>query len=382
MSSVPPPASVVDLWAIDDLRGIAVDGGSLALGALTTYTDIRRSALCREHVPALVEAAATIGAAQIQNRGTLGGNIANASPAGDTLPVLLAADAVFVVGSERGEREVPAAEFWTAYRQTALAHDELVLRILIPLAAAREIRFRKVGTRRAQSISKVVLAAAWRGDGTWRDVRVALGSVAATPIRAHGTEEALEGQPADTRDRRPGGGDAGRRAGTHRRRPLDRGVPPPRGRARPAPHDPRRRRLVTPARARPWRTLFEGAPRFLDRLEAAGPFESTDLLFHVARDIAHAMPEDDQIELIDAHPRLGAPPGTVSAMSYVEQGYDRGTAAPLDVGGRTRATQRRLRRQARLPVLRVRRGSTPRGAAPRDGRRARRRPHVRAPPRT
>ena len=75
-------------------------------------------------------------------------------------------------------------------------------------------------------------------------------------------------------------------------------------------------------------TLFEGAPRFLDRVEAAGPFESTDLLFHVARDIAHAMPEDEQIELIDAHPRLGAPPGTVSAMSYVEQGYDRTTGTP------------------------------------------------------
>ena len=76
--------------------------------------------------------------------------------------------------------------------------------------------------------------------------------------------------------------------------------------------------------------LFEGAPRFLDRLEAAGPFASDDLLFHVARDIAHAMPEPDQIELIDAHPRLGAPPGTVSKMSYVEQGYDRGTGTPLD----------------------------------------------------
>ena len=199
----PPPASVVDLWAIDDLRGIGIDGDSLTLGALTTYTEIRRSALCREHVPALVEAAATIGAAQIQNRGTLGGNIANASPAGDTLPVLLAADAGFILGSERGEREVPAAEFWTAYRQTALAHDELVVRIRIPLAADREIRFRKVGTRRAQSISKVVLAAAWRGDGTWRDVRVALGSVAATPIRAAGTEQALDGhQPTpETADR-------------------------------------------------------------------------------------------------------------------------------------------------------------------------------------
>jgi CO/xanthine dehydrogenase FAD-binding subunit len=192
----PPPTSVVDLWAIEALRGIAIDGDALTLGALTTYTDVRRSALCREHVPALVEAAATIGAAQIQNRGTLGGNIANASPAGDTLPVLLAADAVIVVGSERGERAVPATEFWTGYRQTALAHDELIVRIRLPLAAEREMRFRKVGTRRAQAISKVVIAVAWQGDGMWHDVRVALGSVAATPIRAAATEAALE-------DRRP-----------------------------------------------------------------------------------------------------------------------------------------------------------------------------------
>jgi len=76
--------------------------------------------------------------------------------------------------------------------------------------------------------------------------------------------------------------------------------------------------------------LFEGASRFLDRLERAGPFPSDDVLFHVARDIAHAMPEPEQIELIDAHPRLGAPPGTVSQMSYVEQGYDRGTGTPAD----------------------------------------------------
>jgi CO/xanthine dehydrogenase FAD-binding subunit len=199
----PPPVSVVDLWAIDALRGIAIDGDALTLGALTTYTDIRRSALCREHVPALVEAAGTIGAAQIQNRGTLGGNIANASPAGDTLPVLLAADAVIVVGSERGERPVPANAFWTGYRQTALAHDELIVRIRLPLAAGREMRFRKVGTRRAQAISKVVMAVAWQGDGTWRDVRVALGSVAATPIRAAGTEHALDGRPPtpETADR-------------------------------------------------------------------------------------------------------------------------------------------------------------------------------------
>lgn len=191
-----PPASVVDLWAIDGLRGIAVDGAALHLGALTTYTEIRRSTLCREHAPALVQAAATIGAVQIQNRGTLGGNIANASPAGDTLPALLAADARFVLGSIRGEREVAAADFWIGYRRTALAHDELITRVIIPLVSGREIRYRKVGTRRAQSISKVVIAVAWRGGtGAWRDVRVALGSVAATPIRAARTEAVLEGSP-------------------------------------------------------------------------------------------------------------------------------------------------------------------------------------------
>jgi xanthine dehydrogenase small subunit len=201
-----PPERILDLSGLGALRGIALDGDALSLGALTTYTEIRRSAVCREHLPVLVEAAATIGAAQIQNRGTLGGNVVNASPAGDTLPVLLAADASFVLGSARGERVVPADGFWPAYRQTALAADELLLRIRIPLLAGRELRFRKVGTRRAQSISKVVLALSWR-DGNqaapWSDVRVALGSVAATPIRARATEAALEGRsPApETADR-------------------------------------------------------------------------------------------------------------------------------------------------------------------------------------
>src|SRR5215217_9134528 len=118
-----PPERMVDLWGVDALRGIAIEGPDIVMGALTTYTEIRRSALCREHLPVLVEAAATIGAAQIQNRGTIGGNIANASPAGDTLPVLLAADASFILGSVRGERVVPASGFWPAYRQTALAPD-------------------------------------------------------------------------------------------------------------------------------------------------------------------------------------------------------------------------------------------------------------------
>ena len=190
----PVPERMLDLSRIDDLRGISLERNALVLGARTTYAEIRRSALCREHLPALAEAAATIGAAQIQNRGTLGGNIANASPAGDTLPILLAADAVILVGGQRGEREIKALDFFISYRKTALAADELILQVRFPLPPGRELRFRKVGTRRAQAISKVVLAIAWQdGPKGWSDVRVALGSVAATPIRAAATEAVLEG---------------------------------------------------------------------------------------------------------------------------------------------------------------------------------------------
>jgi CO/xanthine dehydrogenase FAD-binding subunit len=204
-----PPDRMLDLWQLDELRGIAIDGDAVVLGALTTYTEIRHSPLCREHLPVLVEAAATIGAVQIQNRGTIGGNVVNASPAGDTLPVLLALDASLVCGSAGGEREVPATAFWPAYRRTALAPDELLLRVRFPLAAGRETRFRKVGTRRAQSISKVVMALSYRAAGTaetagpWTGVRLALGSVAPTPIRASATEAVLEGRPPtpETADR-------------------------------------------------------------------------------------------------------------------------------------------------------------------------------------
>jgi xanthine dehydrogenase small subunit len=192
----PVPDRMVDLWRLDELRGIALEGDSLVLGALTTFADIRRSPLCLEVIPALVDAAATIGAAQIQNRATIGGNAMNASPAGDSLPVLLAADAEFVAGSARGERRIPASAFWVAYRTTAVGPDELLLRVRIPLHERRDVRFRKVGTRRAQAISKVVMALARRErepGGPWTDVRLALGSVADRPIRAAATEAVLEG---------------------------------------------------------------------------------------------------------------------------------------------------------------------------------------------
>jgi CO/xanthine dehydrogenase FAD-binding subunit len=190
-----PPERILDIWRLDELRGIAVEGDALVIGALSTYTEIRNSPIVAEFVPALGDASATIGAAQIQNRGTIGGNAVNASPAGDTLPVLLAMGATFVLGSVAGERDVSADDFWPAYRTTARRDDELLLRIRIPLVADRQVRFRKVGTRRAQAISKVVMALAWdaaSGDSTWSQVRVALGSMAATTVRARAAEAVLE----------------------------------------------------------------------------------------------------------------------------------------------------------------------------------------------
>ncbi|MGH2446508.1 MAG: FAD binding domain-containing protein [Candidatus Limnocylindria bacterium] len=190
-----PPERILDIWGLDELRGIALESDAIVLGALTTYTELRRSPVVAEFLPALEEAAATIGAAQIQNRGTIGGNVINASPAGDTLPVLLAVGAEMVLGCATGERTVPADEFWPSYRTTARRDDELLLRVRIPLVPDRQVRFRKVGTRRAQAISKVVMALAWNeaDDESWTDVRLALGSMAATTVRAAATEAVLEG---------------------------------------------------------------------------------------------------------------------------------------------------------------------------------------------
>ena len=189
-----PPEAIIDLWRLDELRGVGYDGYGVSIGALTTWTELRNSPVIRARLPALSQAAATIGAAQIQNRGTIGGNICNASPAGDSLPVLLAVDATFDLGSATGERSVAAREFWTGYRQTALHQDELLLRVRFPVERGRHTRFRKVGTRAAQAISKVVLALSYRDEGPlWHEVRLALGSVAPTTIRAAQTEAVLEG---------------------------------------------------------------------------------------------------------------------------------------------------------------------------------------------
>jgi xanthine dehydrogenase small subunit len=175
----------IDLWSIPELRGIGRDGNVLRLGALTTYTELIRSALVRRRVPMLVAAAREIGGKQIQNRGTLGGNIANGSPAGDSLPVLAASDATIVLQSAAAERRVAFANFFTGYRQSVRRDDELIVAVEIPPIEGRQY-WRKVGTRRAQAISKVMCAAV-RG----REIRIALGSVAPVVVRVPQTEAIL-----------------------------------------------------------------------------------------------------------------------------------------------------------------------------------------------
>jgi xanthine dehydrogenase small subunit len=175
----------IELWSLDELRGIGLRDGALRLGALTTYAQIRRSPEVRERLPILAAAAREIGGVQIQNRGTLGGNIANGSPAGDTLPVLAVAEAMLVLRSAGGERRVPFNGFFTGYRTNVMQPDELIVAVEVPDVEGEQY-FRKVGTRAAQAISKLVIAAV-RAD----QPRVALGSVAPTVVRLPRTEAAL-----------------------------------------------------------------------------------------------------------------------------------------------------------------------------------------------
>jgi CO/xanthine dehydrogenase FAD-binding subunit len=187
----------LNIWGLNGLRGIADAGDHLRIGALTTYTQLIKSPLVKQYCPILIEASKTVGGAQIQNRGTIGGNIVNASPAGDTLPILAAFEAQLELGSQRGVRVVSFNEFYTAYRQTILAPDELVVAVRIskPSPAAK-LFFQKVGSRQALVISKVVLAAQAGVDDKKKIqyIKIGAGSVAPTVIRLRQAEALLQGQ--------------------------------------------------------------------------------------------------------------------------------------------------------------------------------------------
>ncbi len=191
------PPGIIDLWRLPDIGFIRVEPTQIVIGAGSTWHEVERHPAIRDKLLPLALAAREIGALQIQARATLGGNVGTSSPVGDSLPVLLALDATIEVASVRGRRQVPYASWCTGYRTTGLAPDEVLVAAYVPIPGpTTRTTWRKVGTRRAQSISKVMGSAAITLDGeTVVEARVALGAVADRPIRIAAVEHAVRGLP-------------------------------------------------------------------------------------------------------------------------------------------------------------------------------------------
>jgi CO/xanthine dehydrogenase FAD-binding subunit len=195
-----PHKNYLNIWNLKELSGIEVSAQHVTLGALTTYTEVQSNKILREEFPMLCQAATETGGLAIQNRGTLGGNIANASPAADSPPALLAYDAELELVSTAGARWVPYAGFHTGYKQMLMGPHELLAHIRLRRSGSNDLfhYYRKVGTRKAQAISKICLAATGRtNEGSVTDVRIAFGSVAPVPLRCTKTENALRGATID-----------------------------------------------------------------------------------------------------------------------------------------------------------------------------------------
>lgn len=191
---------LVSLWNLPELRRIDVWEHEIHVGAGCTYTDLRENNIVSEEFPLLASAAGWTGGIANQNRGTLGGNIVNASPAADSLPALLVYEAELILVSARGERRVKYVDFHTGYKQTLLAADELIRAVCLKRWFSRYISYsRKVGARNAQAIAKVCVAALGITEsGRVQDVRMAAGSVAPVPLRLWQTERILRGRAIDT----------------------------------------------------------------------------------------------------------------------------------------------------------------------------------------
>lgn len=187
------------IWHLKELGGIEETPTHITLGALTTYTELQSNAVMQREFPMLCQAASLTGAVAIQNRGTIGGNIANASPAADSPPALIVYNAELELISERGSRWVPYEGFHTGYKQVQMREDELISRVRLPRHHETwKHYYRKVGTRRAQAISKICFAAVARVEGeTIEEARISLGSVAPTVVTCAKTASLLRGRKLD-----------------------------------------------------------------------------------------------------------------------------------------------------------------------------------------
>lgn len=195
-----PAQKLLSIWNIPELRGIEVLADEIRIGAGCTYTELREHEVIAREFPLLARAASWTGGIANQNRGTIGGNIVNASPAADSLPALLVYEAELILVSFRGERRIPYVGFHTGYKTTKLAADELVQSICLRRQFSEYLHHaRKVGARNAQAIAKVCIAALGRLAKDRVDhLRIALGSVAPVPIRLLKTEIAVKGKSIDS----------------------------------------------------------------------------------------------------------------------------------------------------------------------------------------
>jgi len=188
---------LVNIWNLRELREIAETETTLSIGGGCTFSQIRSHSGIQQHFPLLTKCASWTGGIANQNRGTLAGNLANASPAADSPPALIAYDAEIELISSRGLRRLPYDRFHLGYKRTALAPDELIYAVHLQKRFAKSLRYvRKVGTRNAQAISKICIGATARlREGALEEVRIGMGSVAPTPLRLERTEEALLSKP-------------------------------------------------------------------------------------------------------------------------------------------------------------------------------------------
>jgi len=199
------PQCMIALKKIPDLKGISLQGEKIVVGPMTTFTELAQSPIIRENAWVLAQAASTVGSPQIRNQGTVGGNIANASPAGDSLPALMALDAVLTIASKRGEREMALEDFYLGISKNKLEKDEVVARIHFPvLPQGYGSAFVKLGRRNALAISRVSAAAIIGYDKTNNlvtDCRVSVGSVAQNPFRVRSAEQMMLSCPLNIENR-------------------------------------------------------------------------------------------------------------------------------------------------------------------------------------
>lgn len=185
---------LIDISQLKELHGISANNGVISIGALTTYSTMLRNVLLHKNAGVLLQAAEMVGSPQIRNRGTIGGNIANGSPAGDTIPPLYVLQASVTVAAGDDTRSIPVEEFFTGPGETVLGHHEIIVSIDVPVREHYRGIFLRLGQRAAMTISKVSLAMTARvSNDTIDDICIALGAVAPTVIRAAKTEEILKG---------------------------------------------------------------------------------------------------------------------------------------------------------------------------------------------